>query len=633
MSKTSAGKDNASGKALRSAALGLAAAAAVFSLVVAGLLSWNRLGRKKPELLDTRELPALKEKLIEQPRDKVLKRRIRKLDLRLRREYFRRRNFYKRGAWLLLGGLLVFLSASRFVGARRRKEPTIPATRPDAWAEERAAATARWSVATVGGLLGAGAALTLLAAPAAPRYETATAGGSGSDIPAADRSDKRPKQTPLFYPPPEEVRRQWPRFRGPFGAGVATESEAAALRDWDGKTGRGVLWKTSVPLPGKSSPAVWGKHLFLTGATKDRREVFCFDTDTGKLLWRGAVEKNNEAAEEAPEVTEDTGYAAPTPVVDGKRVYAVFADGNLACFDFDGRKKWALSLGVPENVYGHAASLLRYGRLLLVPFDQGSDGEEGKSELLALDAATGETVWSVERKVPNSWSTPIIVFGKKADPPASAAGTGETTAATEKTTTATLLTCADPWLIAYDPRNGREIWRAEVLGGDVAPSPVAGGGLVFVAAQATKLSAIKPSGAGNVTKTQVVWSYEDNLPDICSPLYDGRRVYLLSTPGVLTCFVAATGRKLWEKDLETSFYASPVLVGDRIYLTARDGTTIIIRAADKYEEIHRSSLGEKVDAGPAFLRGRIYLRGLKHLFAVGKKEKAEAGKKAKEAGK
>jgi outer membrane protein assembly factor BamB len=355
-----------------------------------------------------------------------------------------------------------------------------------------------------------------------------------------------------------------------------------------------------VPISGPNSPVLWGNRLFLVGANKSKREIYCFDAASGKIVWQKPVEAKS-ADPEPPTVMEDSGGFAPsTAATDGRRVYAIFATGDVAAFDLEGKPVWAKNLGKPDNSYGHASSLEIHQNRLLIQFDQGT-GKDGKSRLLSLDAQTGEIAWqSPPRPVPNSWSTPIVIQ----------------TGPREQ-----IITCAKPWVIAYDPANGSEIWRAEVLYGEVTPSPIFSAGLVFTVMEGEKLSAIRPDGTGDVTKTHVAWSGEDGLPDICSPLSDGQRIYLLTTGGTVTCYDIATGKKLWEKETELSCHSSPSLAGDRIYILSDKGPGLVIQAGPEFKEIARTELGEEVLSTPAFADGRVYIRAKQHLFCLATKAK------------
>ena len=205
--------------------------------------------------------------------------------------------------------------------------------------------------------------------------------------------------------------------------------------------------------------------VFLTGATEEKREVYCFDADSGKMLWRQAVEGRPAGAPGPAKPWNDASYAASTPAVDGRFVWAMFANGDVACFGHDGQLQWVRNLGLPDNEYGHASSLIRHQSLLVVQLDQGME-QDRKSKLLAMDARSGRTVWETERPVGAGWSTPIVI----------SAGSQEQ-----------IITCGIPWVIAYDPEDGREIWRADCLDGGyyAVPSPIFASGRSFCADQAS----------------------------------------------------------------------------------------------------------------------------------------------------
>jgi len=316
---------------------------------------------------------------------------------------------------------------------------------------------------------------------------------------------------------------------------------------------------------------------------------------------------------------EDTGFASPTAVTDGRRVYAIFATGDIGSFDFNGKSIWTRSLGIPDSAYGYASSLAMYRNLVLIQYDQGG-AEDEKSKLIALDGFSGKTVWETKRPVPNSWSSPIVIkIGSQFQ----------------------LITCGDPWVIAYELTNGTELWRAKCLYGDIAPSPIyanlvrdptekvsnGANGLVFAIEPYSKFVAIRPDGQGDVTETHIVWSIEEGTPDICSPVSNGELIFLLASEGLLSCYKVADGTKLWEQDLRENFYASPSLVGDKLYLLTGKGVMFIVQAGLEYKELTRCELGEDCHASPAFADGRIYIRGLENLYCIGKKAEDRRQKK------
>jgi outer membrane protein assembly factor BamB len=335
----------------------------------------------------------------------------------------------------------------------------------------------------------------------------------------------------------------------------------------------------------------------VTAADRDARRVLCYDANGGELLWARDV-KAADAPAEPFEFSGETnaGYAAPTPATDGNRVCAVFPNGDIACFGLaDGNERWSRNLHFGPNAYGYASSLDLAGGLVIAQIDQGG-AEEGKSLLLALDAASGAVRWEVKRPVGASWSSPIVTPNGKG---------------------AMVLARGDPYLIAHDLADGGELWRARAGGGDGAPSPILAGDLALCMEATAKLSAVRIGGVGDVTETNVAWTAEDDVPDVTSPVSDGNRVWTLSSIGVLNCYELAGGKKLGSKEVHMSFQASPSLAGGRLYLLAENGTMLILEATPEAAEVARCELGEQTAASPAFAGGRIYVRGAKHLFCIG----------------
>jgi len=188
-----------------------------------------------------------------------------------------------------------------------------------------------------------------------------------------------------------------------------------------------------------------------------------------------------------------------------------------------------------------------------------------------------------------------------------------------------LITVADPFVVSYDPATGKEIWRAECVGGDLAPSPICAGGMVFAIQPYSQMVAIKPTGQGDVTKTHVAWKAEDGIPDICSPVSNGTYVYLLDSEGLLTCYNVADGKKVYEHEMKEQCRASPSIVGDKLYVLDLKGFMHVAQVGPEYKDLSKCELGEECFASPAFVDGRIYIRGVKNLYCIGQ---ASAGRQS-----
>lgn len=545
---------------------------AIFSLIVCTFLLMN-LGRSR--MVGTpneAKLVDFRTEIRNDPNNEQLLSRMREFDAENRRQRIRALYLSHKGSYLLLVGLVVFIISLRIAVEFKKRQPA-PQPKPDQIKEQnRNAKFSRWTMGIGLLILGSGAAFLATR----EKVDFAKAGSAGVSSFSM-----------------EDVAKNWASFRGPNGAGVSAYTNVPSR--WDGKTSQGIIWKTEIPLPGNNSPVVWNDRIFLSGADPNNRQVFCFDTTTGKLLWKGDVlglTKNNQ---KPLEMSKETGYAAPTVATDGRRVYAIFPTGDLGCFDFKGKKVWEQNLGRPDNSYGYASSLAMYKNLLLIQYDQGAVEDE-KSRLIALDGFSGRIAWQTKRPVGNSWSSPIVAkIGEQFQ----------------------VITCADPWVIGYNPTDGTEIWRANCLNGDIAPSPIYANGLVFAIAPYSKLVAVKVDGKGDVTKTNIAWVNEEGGPDICSPLSNGKFVFLMATEGLLQCFNVSDGKKVWEKDFQEYFLASPSLVGDKLYLLSEKGVMYIAEAGSEYKQLARCELGEKCYASPAFADGRIYLRGIKNLYCIG----------------
>ena len=557
--------------------------AGILLVVVGGRMLWGHPENRAEVLLLPPDLAAAREQLLLDPRDEALLERIRELDLTLRQRYFRHLDANAQGAWLLLGAGVILVLALRELASARRRLP-MPRVGDD-HDPRRGARDARWAVAGVA----AAVALAFVVVSAANRSHLHLAGVGLETLPDAVPLESVPDPGPAL----EEWLANWPMFRGPRGDGVAITTTAPL--DWDVESGRGVIWKAPVPAPGFSSPIVWGDRLFLTGGTRESRQVLCYDANQGTLLWNQSLPPLRGPHREPPELPEYTGYAASTPATDGRRVYAIFGTGELVAYDFNGTLVWNKMLGPLENTYGHAASLVFWRDLLLVQLDQ-SDGTDGKSRLYALDGATGQVRWEQPRAVPASWATPLVweVAGEPQ-----------------------VITLSEPWVIGYDAVSGTEVWRLDCLGPDVAPMPVVVGDLVVVASPHNHVSGLRLDGRGDVTTTHHVWQHDEFVPDVTSPVSDGERLYLLLTFGDLVCVDGATGAKVWDHFVEGEFNASPTLVGNRVYIVSAEGQTLVVEAGDTYQELARSELGEAVRASPAMVDGRIYMRAEQNLYCLG----------------
>jgi len=547
----------------------------LFCLIVGGFLIYNYVMRTGADERRVNELDELKVEVQNKPDDEQLIARFRKLDLQVRKTRVRRLDFSRRGGYLLFGGAIVFFAGLLWVVSFRRKVAYPKGGIDYDEIQIRESALSRRSVGV--GAIGLAVAGLLLAITIGPEFPTGASDGltlSGGLV------------------------ETWSSFRGLGGSGVY-EWKDEVSSSWNGKSGEGIIWKSEVSLSGYGSPIVWKDRVFVSGADANSREVYCFDAVSGERLWASVLPKIAEANAVELEVMEDTGYAASTMVSDGRRVCAIFANGNVGCFNFEGKRLWSVGLGVPDSTYGYASSLAIYRNILLIQYDQ-SYADAGKSVIKGLNVLTGDILWQTPRPVSSSWCSPIVI---------KAAGREQ------------VITCSDPLMIAYDPNNGAELWRADCLGGEIASSPIYTGEVVIGLEPYTKLVGVRPDGHGDVTKTHVAWSVDAGAPDICSPVSNGELVFLLTTDGTLSCFKVSDGSAVWEHQLKGDFKASPSLVNGRLYILSEQGVMIIADISAGFSELAQCALGERCYASPAFADGRIYIRGVKNLYCIGSDSK------------
>lgn len=403
----------------------------------------------------------------------------------------------------------------------------------------------------------------------------------------------------------------WPQFRGPGSRGLS--SETGLPLKWTATSN--VAWKAPLPGPGHSSPIVWGNRIFLTAfrpapggtggvfrslmgliargvSVSGQLFVLCLDRATGKALWEREV-----PLEVIEEVHPTNSPASPTPVTDGQRVYVYFGSYGLLAYDFDGRKIWERRLGPFPNEWGSASSPILYGNMLILNCD--TDAEDF---LLAVDKATGKTIWQTPRNATRAWPVPVIW---------NAGGRDQ------------IVVSGSERVTAYDPSNGREIWTVDGLSTWVSPTPVAAHGLLFVAANGPGgniIMAIRPGGRGNITSTHVAWRHERAAPYIPSPIVVGDYLFVVKDGGIMTCLNARTGELAWQQRLPArgSYYASPVAAEGRLYVISEDGEVTVVAAKPTFEVIATSSMGERTMASPALSSGQIFIRTDNALWAIGK---------------
>jgi outer membrane protein assembly factor BamB len=412
--------------------------------------------------------------------------------------------------------------------------------------------------------------------PGADVSAAAARGATGPECPGSVGTTQQ--AAVMGAPSRDAIMRNWPNLRGPFGQGIAYDVTPPI--EFDAAAGKNVRWKTPIPKPGASSPVVWEGRVFLTGADKSAREIYCFDAANGKMLWQQSARQPADV----PKVSDEFGHAAATGATDGKLFFAIFSTGDLVAVDMKGAIAWTRTFGTPKSSYGYASSLIAYKHLFVQMDD--STG----AVLYALDPATGKTVWQKQRAVKESWASPIIAVS----------GDREMVVLAE-----------NPTATAYDVHTGAVVVSSKCLGGEVAPSPAYARGTIIVANEHAKLSAV------SLASGKVAWSGEDDLPNVASPLATEDFVLTANASGVVNCYDIGTGGKLWTREFDESFYPSPILAAGRIYAMDNGGTMHVFRASRAFAPIADSKLGEQSVATPALAGDSMFIRGKTNLYCIG----------------
>jgi outer membrane protein assembly factor BamB len=411
----------------------------------------------------------------------------------------------------------------------------------------------------------------------------------------------------------------WPQWRGPGSQGVS--SEKALPTEWG--PAKNVAWKTALPGSGHSSPVVWGDRIFLTaqiegevipgqravthvmGRDKDwvhpdsvaadkkhTLKVLAVDAATGKIVW-------DQTAYEGPVYDarhRRSSFAGPTAATDGEMVYAYFGPEGLYAYDFSGRQVWKAVEKFATLGLGTGTSPVIFENLVIVQRDEDS-GEH--SVVVAYDKKTGKEVWKTRRPVQVSWGTPVLV-------PANGR--------TELVTNGTEL------IIAYDPATGKELWQTKGVESNAIHTPLVGKGLVVVTAgfPAKKIIALRPGD--QPADKRVAWEYSKGTGYVLSNILYGDYIYLMTDNGIVTCLEAETGKVVYQggrPPVPSNFMGSPVAFGGLIAMTSEDGSTFMLKAGPTHEIVGTNSVDEPVYSSIAPANGRIYIRGEKHLFAIG----------------
>ncbi|MDP6633403.1 MAG: PQQ-binding-like beta-propeller repeat protein [Phycisphaerae bacterium] len=407
----------------------------------------------------------------------------------------------------------------------------------------------------------------------------------------------------LTAPPPTGA--NWPEFRGPSGDG---HSSATGLPlKWSPE--ENIAWKTAVHGTGWSSPVIWGDQIWMTTAENKGKELYavCVNRTSGKIthdIKLFDVEKPGR-------INPLNSYASPTPVIEAGRVYVTFGTYGTACLDTKtGKVLWSRRDINCDHDMGPGVSPIAYGSLLIMPMD-GCDVQF----IIALDRKTGKTAWKTNRGIDYSrrqydtkkaFCTPIVI---------EVSGIKQLIAP-----------CADA-IIAYNPDNGKELWKVPINGFSIIPRPVFKDGMLYVVTDCSRpqLWALKVAVKNGKPAASIAWKVKKDAPQRSSMLLIDGLLYGMTHRGYALCFDAKTGKTIWRQRMGSAYSASPLYADGRIYLfNERQGTTVI-QPGREYKELAVNTLNRsRIMASPAPAGNAIFLRTDTHLYRI---EKQTAEKK------
>ncbi|MBR6035439.1 MAG: PQQ-binding-like beta-propeller repeat protein [Bacteroidaceae bacterium] len=582
----------------------IAIVTSVFILALTVMLGVSYYQMQQVSPLETGVMETLKELNETNGDNEVLQQQIRELDLLSRKAYFVKEGQLKMGIYLLLGMAIVLALCLNLYYKETKNLPEKEYDPIDEWmAKSRARNYLGWAAAVVA-LIGVGLVAVqhvdwkglmawekeMVAAdsvePMAMLEPSADAqlsdANSVADTLRTDSVKGEDTDSAEVDDMPE-LKIASRAFRGNNAS--ATSSARGIATSWNLSGKKNILWQSSIPKHGYNSPVITGRNVFITGADAQARELYCYDVWTGELKWTVKADGIAGSPSSMPKVNADTGLAASTVATNGEEVCAIFATGDVICANMEGKRLWAKNIGLPDNHYGYASSLLMYGNTLIIQYQNNSN-----AKILALSTKNGNQVWSKSAKDKIAWSSPIIATlgGKSA-----------------------LVVMGNPAIAAYNPGNGAELWRVECMSGEVGSSPASAGGVVFGASEYAKCIAI--DGATGET----LWEASDYLPECSSLAATKDLVFCATSYGMVCAYDAKTGEVKKEHDLTTPFYSSPVVVDGKVYLFSNSGKVYIF-SASTFDLITSFETGEKTFATPAFTDGMMIVRTDKSLYCVKK---------------
>jgi len=367
----------------------------------------------------------------------------------------------------------------------------------------------------------------------------------------------------------------WNAWRGRTQNGIA-EGEVVALR-WSDD--RNIRWRSEVPGRGHSSPIVVGDSVFLATADDDKTSqmIVCLDRQNGRERWQTVIHQGGFP--DRGSVHRKATHANGTIACDGRRLYiAMLNEGaiTVTALDLQGAILWQREIGKFVSKFGYAPSPILYKSLVIVAADN-----KGGGYLAAVDGETGQIVWRVNRGTGDSYSSPMVAHVGGRDQ---------------------LLISGNDAVSSYDPGTGDQLWQTECIAEATCGTIVVSGDRIFASGGYPESETICLSADGERLWSNQQKTYEPSM------LVVGEKLLTVNDRGVAICWAAESGDQLWKQRLAGNFSASPVLVGDTVFVPNLEGDTFVFRAGDQYQAVARNRLGDDCYASPAVSAGEIFLR-------------------------
>jgi len=383
----------------------------------------------------------------------------------------------------------------------------------------------------------------------------------------------------------DAVASDWRQFRGPQGSAVALDANLPVTLD----PKQNVAWKTDLPGRGHSSPVIVGDRVFITSASgyKGKRlHVLCFDANNGTKLWERQFWATGRTT-----THEKISAAAPSPVSDGERIFALFSSNDLFCLDLAGNLLWLRGLmrDYPNasNGLGMSASPVVADGVFVAQIE--SDGE---AFALGIDVVTGLNRWKIERPHRANWTSPLTMTGP----------TGKQQVALQSSAGVQMI----------EAETGREIWNYKG-GAATIPSAALGAGVLYVPSNG--ITALEPGESGR--EPRQVWRAAQLRPATSSPLVLNDRLYILNDGGILSCADIREGNRLWQLRLKGPFTSSPVAAGKYLYLVNEKGVIHVVDPKEpEGQVVSEMDLGETILCTPSIAGHALYLRSDAHLWKI-----------------